>query len=168
MFFAGNSDNCQFNQKYIVIHISGTMEQTTQVYLRLRPSKTSQSTFKIDGNSITVKKEQKYDFTHIFEPTATQAEIYEASVRKYVESSNSFTAMSCGASGAGKSYTMIGDSKSPGIIPRALDNIFGVHNVSKEPIIKPFEDSIVILNDDAVKVEKSKREKMFQTGNEFQ
>lgn len=153
----------QFSSTFIAIHIApnytkrNIMDQQTEVYLRTRPSTNCGSVIQIQGDAVKVDKDE-YPFNKIYGPLTTQADIDDSSIREFVESSTSFTAIAYGCSGSGKSFTMVGDAKQPGMIPRALQNIFSCYNVSSEPIIKPFGESYAVLNNDQISEEKRKRE----------
>jgi Kinesin motor domain len=68
----------------------------------------------------------KYD--KVFSESATQEEVYEAvstHVNATVRGYNT-TIFAYGSTGSGKSYTMTGEGPFPGIIPRAINEIFSV------------------------------------------
>lgn len=76
--------------------------------------------------SVSAVDDKFYSFDKVFLEDSTQEEIYEfvseqvlATVRGY----NS-TIFAYGVTGSGKSFTMTGNKQSPGIIPRAIGDIF--------------------------------------------
>ncbi|XRB09514.1 kinesin motor domain-containing protein [Pycnococcus provasolii] len=99
-----------------------------------------------DGKSVTVdrsgnhgnqdnhenyesKQQTTYTFDHVFDPNATQSDVYEAAVRPVVD--NVFagfhaTIFAYGQTGSGKTFTMEGRGPmdQPGAIPRAVADVF--------------------------------------------
>lgn len=76
--------------------------------------------------SVSAVDDKLYTFDKIFPEDSTQEDIYqhvaqhvEATVRGY-----NTTIFAYGATGSGKSYTMTGDKNAPGIIPRAIGDLF--------------------------------------------
>lgn len=70
---------------------------------------------------------KKYTFTKIFPSGSTQNELFCEIVKpkllKFINGSN-YSLLSYGASGSGKTYTIVGTAEEPGIIPRSLEYIF--------------------------------------------
>lgn len=52
----------------------------------------------------------------------------------------SFTLLTYGASGSGKTYTVMGTVNSPGLVPRALEYLFKLVDAAQVPIFKPTEN----------------------------
>ncbi|GBG32929.1 Kinesin-like protein 6 [Hondaea fermentalgiana] len=71
--------------------------------------------------------QHEYQFDQVFGSEATQQDIYEATTQAIVMDAlrgvNS-TVFAYGATGAGKTHTMLGNPNDPGIIPRALVDLF--------------------------------------------
>ena len=68
-----------------------------------------------------------YDFDSVFDETSTQEEVYKSTAAPLVRSvMEGFcaTVFAYGATGSGKTYTMIGTPANPGIMARAVDDIF--------------------------------------------
>lgn len=87
-----------------------------------------------DGSENKNNKEKIFRFRKIFTIDATQVEVYEdiADVVSSTIKGYNATIFAYGAYGAGKSYTMFGNNNnSPGIIPRAIENVFQHVNNSK-------------------------------------
>ena len=61
---------------------------------------------------------------------------------------------SYGVSNSGKTYTILGQ-KSPGVLPRALTQVFSEYDghIAQYPCLKVISDQITILNDDQVEAE---------------
>lgn len=72
-------------------------------------------------------KETQYIFKHIFEPQATQREVYNAVAQPLVENlirgKNSLL-FTYGVTGSGKTFTMTGNHRDRGVMPRCLDALF--------------------------------------------
>jgi hypothetical protein len=90
--------------------------------LRLMPPEGVYGTRK----NVSAVDDKIYTFDKIFKESASQEEIYEyvaqqvqATVRGY-----NTTIFAYGVTGSGKSYTMTGNKQNPGIIPRAIGDIF--------------------------------------------
>lgn len=110
------------------------IEGTIQTFLRLKPNQHSECfNWSINEannilNFLTTEGNLKSSvaFDHIFRPDVTNEDILYA-VRPIVklafEGSN-VCVMTYGVSGTGKSHTMIGDEKEPGIIPKSIDFLF--------------------------------------------
>ncbi|XP_063916850.1 kinesin-like protein KIF19 isoform X2 [Zophobas morio] len=71
--------------------------------------------------------DKQYSFDVVFGEESTQEEVYEittSSLVKDVLNGYNATVFAYGATGAGKTHTMVGDSSQPGIMVRALNDIF--------------------------------------------
>lgn len=93
------------------------------------------------SNRTNVKVKKAYNFSHIFDDSnGSQAEIFNHAIRdnlnKFVEGQD-FTIMTYGASGSGKTYTLMGNDAEPGIIPRFLEALFARVQVGRLPNYKP-------------------------------
>ncbi|KAL0243063.1 hypothetical protein GEMRC1_005624 [Eukaryota sp. GEM-RC1] len=118
-----------------------------RVCIRPRPATEQESKngtcLSIEQNSITVKKEQyqaaankSFLFDAIFQPNASQADIYESVgkpvVNDVLEGFNG-TILAYGQTGTGKTYSLGNfDPSNYGIIPRALTHIFEQVREDKE------------------------------------
>ncbi|CAG9772401.1 unnamed protein product [Ceutorhynchus assimilis] len=93
---------------------------------------------KRDGSTVL----RKFKFSSIFDPDASQEYVFDSIIKEKIVdfiNGNNSTVLAYGASGSGKTFTMIGTEEQPGIIPRSLDYFFrtvGSH-VNKKPIVKP-------------------------------
>ena len=83
---------------------------------------------------ITKTKEKQYAFDFAFDEETTQEDIYhfttEMLINKVMEGFNA-TVFAYGATGSGKTYTMVGDDKNPGIMIRAISDLFNALNQVK-------------------------------------
>lgn len=64
-----------------------------------------------------------FGFTRVFSPSAGQAEAYESTMRPLVDdvfASQNALLFAYGMTNAGKTYTVLGEDGSPGLIPQAL------------------------------------------------
>ncbi|CAG9312138.1 unnamed protein product [Blepharisma stoltei] len=79
------------------------------------------------GSKIRRNKPETFIFDYVFNETASQKEIFEKSTLTLIDGVlNGFnsTIFAYGATGTGKTYTMIGDGNSAGIIPAAFTDLF--------------------------------------------
>ncbi|CAN0067936.1 unnamed protein product [Pylaiella littoralis] len=80
------------------------------------------------GHSRTINRQAKdFGFTRVFSPTAGQAETYESTMRPLVDdvfAAQNALLFAYGMTNAGKTYTVLGEDGSPGLIPQALTDTF--------------------------------------------
>ena len=72
-------------------------------------------------------KQYKYNFDYAFNENTTQEEIYNLTAKNFISNIlNGFnsTIITYGGTGTGKTYTMIGNGKEPGIIIRIINDLF--------------------------------------------
>ncbi|CAH0546445.1 unnamed protein product [Brassicogethes aeneus] len=111
-----------------------------------------------EGDKVT----KKFEFSEIFGPNATQNEVFDNIIKPkllgFINGKNS-TLMTYGASGAGKTFTIIGTASNPGLVPRTLEYLFRtIPQLSQIIKVKPNPNgSIAILNDIEIREEKHKR-----------
>ncbi|XP_043101677.1 kinesin-like protein KIF20A [Puntigrus tetrazona] len=109
----------------------------------------------------------KFSFSQIFGPTCTQAEFFEGTissqVHDFVHGKNALV-FSYGVTNAGKTYTIQGSPKEPGILPRALEVVFK-HIAGRQyehMDLKPYLSSDVQkLDSEQLKVEKNAKAVLF-------
>lgn len=65
---------------------------------------------------------------------------------KKLPEGHSFTLLTYGASGSGKTYTLMGTVASPGLVPRSLEYVFRVVDAAQTPIYKPSDGGADKLN----------------------
>lgn len=127
--------------------------ETVQVFVRIRPEEVTSSigqgqgtkcasllderTIRLtppDGTSGLMRKavsavdDRLFSFDKIFSEDCSQEDIYK-NVSTYVKATvrgYNTTIFAYGSTGSGKSYTMTGTSACPGIIPRAISEIFSI------------------------------------------
>ncbi|XP_068565617.1 kinesin-like protein KIF20A [Cebidichthys violaceus] len=130
----------------------GAEQQTMRVYLRVRPFSKEELcdqedqgcvviennqtvTLKAPKGSATMKSSEKgvgtslhkFSFSQIFGQEMTQSDLYEDTVKSqmsgFLDGKNALI-FSYGVTNAGKTYTIQGTPKEPGILPRVLDATF--------------------------------------------
>ncbi|XP_037311862.2 kinesin-like protein KIF20A [Pungitius pungitius] len=130
----------------------GAQQQTMSVYLRVRPFSKEELadnedqgcvviennqtvTLKAPKGSATLKSSEKgigtslhkFSFSQIFGEEMTQSELFEDTVKSqmfdFLDGKNALI-FSYGVTNAGKTYTIQGTPKEPGILPRVLDATF--------------------------------------------
>ncbi|KAI5188711.1 kinesin family member 22 [Nematocida sp. AWRm77] len=101
--------------------------------LRIRPphKSTGSEEVKIAGKTIVVGKNQNeevvYGFDACYRGQSTQEDMFkevEPCLDNIARGINT-TVMAYGATGSGKTHTMLGSASAPGIIPRLVDSLFG-------------------------------------------
>lgn len=79
------------------------------------------------GTGVGPQKEIQYVFKHVFEGTATQRDVFttvaQPLVQNLINGRNSLL-FTYGVTGSGKTFTMAGDIKHRGVMPRCLDLLF--------------------------------------------
>ncbi|XP_028289330.1 kinesin-like protein KIF20A [Parambassis ranga] len=172
--------------------VSGAEQQTMSVYLRVRPfSKEELSdnedqgcigiensqmvTLRAPKGSATMKSSEKgigvsvhkFSFTTIFGPETTQAELFEHTVKSqmsdFLDGKNALI-FSYGVTNAGKTFTIQGTPKEPGILPRVLDATFyyiGGHQYEGMDLKPYLRDGAQFLDPDQVKLERSAKAAVF-------
>ncbi|XP_018575548.1 kinesin-like protein subito [Anoplophora glabripennis] len=118
-------------------------EHNLQVFLRIKDGIPFENLYSIDGDNLicnvpdgsralrNIKEGESmtkmYSFTKIFNPQIKQIEIFNSIVRAkmlgFINGRNS-TLLAYGASGSGKTFTIVGTAEEPGVIPRALEYVF--------------------------------------------
>ncbi|XP_030022878.2 kinesin-like protein KIF20B [Manduca sexta] len=132
--------------------------ELVQVYLRLKPCNERSNLYEVRSDRCLVTSldtataghgrrtqhnvSKMYTFSKIFRPDCTQKEIFEQVVRdnlKKLPDGQSFTLLTYGASGSGKTYTLMGTVSSPGLVPRSLEYVFKLVDAAQQPLYKPGE-----------------------------
>lgn len=118
-----------------------TGESKLPVYLRLKPKKvkadgSDQFISIVPGNTQVVVEPPKggraasketFSFSGVYDPTTTQLKLYQATVFPLVENvlrGNDSLFFTMGASGSGKTHTILGHKRTPGMVHLAVDTIF--------------------------------------------
>ncbi|CAD8208743.1 unnamed protein product [Paramecium pentaurelia] len=121
------------------------------VAIRVKPVQQTFKTIIVNGSTVTLLdpelefnnpvdilkknriKDTSYEFDLVFDQQADQKEVYEKSAEPLLDdliSGQNVTIFAYGATGSGKTHTMMGNQNQQGIIPRALNDLFG--RLSKE------------------------------------
>ena len=81
----------------------------------------------IDNQKAKTTKEQQFHFDMVFDKKTTQKEVYEKSTKflitGIIDGFNA-TVLAYGATGSGKTYSMLGTQKEPGLMQRSVIDIF--------------------------------------------
>lgn len=171
--------------------------QTMSVYLRVRPFSKEELgnnedqgcvviendllvTLKAPQGSATLKSSErgigtsihKFSFTQILGPDTNQATLFEETVRGQMSdflNGNNALIFSYGVTNAGKTYTIQGSPRDPGILPRVLDFTFQhIRGDQYEAMdIKPhLRNDAVFLSAEKVKQERSIKAAVFASCKE--
>lgn len=149
-------------------------EGTVKVCLRLRPhlkNNPVRLAFKIQENTLLAKSsddnstERQYTFSDIFNDSVSQAQVYESCIKTAISNitgDRGATFLTYGTSGSGKTYTLLGSNNSPGIVPRAIEQVFVENSklISPQPNLKIDKTTIQTLDDESVRDEINKVESM--------
>jgi kinesin family protein 18/19 len=95
-------------------------------------------------------REQHYAFDFAFDRNSTQQEVYDNSskflIQGVIQGFNA-TVLAYGATGAGKTYTMLGTGKEPGIMVRSLGDLFSLISSMKEKDFKVKLSYVEVYNE---------------------
>ncbi|KAJ3123214.1 Kinesin-like protein kif19 [Nowakowskiella sp. JEL0407] len=89
------------------------------------------------------KREWRYNFDIVFPDTALQIEVYEKTTKPQIDwVLNGFNAsvFAYGATGAGKTHTMLGTESNPGVMALALIDLFD--RIDNRNIVRPSNQSV--------------------------
>ncbi|MEQ2220102.1 hypothetical protein ILYODFUR_001885 [Ilyodon furcidens] len=164
----------------------GAEQQMMQIYLRVRPFSKEELSANEDQDCVVIEDGQtvslnapkgsanmkssekgiglsihKFTFSKVFGPQTTQGELFEDTVKSqvfdFLEGKNALI-FSYGVTNAGKTFTIQGTLKDPGILPRVLVATFhymGGHQY-KEMDLKPYlRNGAQCLDPDQVKQERT-------------
>ncbi|XP_039050073.1 kinesin-like protein KIN-7N [Hibiscus syriacus] len=121
------------------------------VAVRVRPpisqENPSGAFWKVEDNRISLHKLQgspisglSYAFDHVFDENCSSSEVYELLTKDIIHAAvDGFngTAFAYGQTSSGKTFTMNGSSSDPGIIPRAVNDLFQIINtIDREFLIR--------------------------------
>ena len=107
-----------------------------------------------DPNTINKKtnliKEHQFFFDYVFGPSSTQEEVYQNTTKKLlpgiIDGLNA-TVFAYGATGSGKTYTMLGTINKEGIMTRSITDLFKLVNNKKNNEFKMEVSYIEIYNE---------------------
>ena len=166
-----NSNNINFNSNTIILNNNANNKKSSiTVAIRIRPLNkneldissveciraiNSTSLLVTTDSSINNKKsnqikEQQFFFDYVFDKNTSQQAIYENTTKNLltgiIDGFNA-TVFAYGATGSGKTYTMLGTSKEKGIMPRSISDLFKLLNVYKNKDFKMNVSYIEIYNE---------------------
>eukprot|EP00064_Thunnus_orientalis_P008434 superscaffoldBa00001001_g8457 len=176
---------------------SGAEQQTMRVYLRVRPFSKEELSDNEDRDCVVIENSQmvtlhapkgsatmkssekgigmslhKFSFSQIFGPETTQAELFEVTVKSqmsdFLDGKNALI-FSYGVTNAGKTFTIQGTSKEPGVLPRVLDATFQYTGGRLYEVmdLKPYlRNDVQLLDPDQVKQERSTKAAIFASFKE--
>ncbi|CAL9697725.1 unnamed protein product [Knipowitschia caucasica] len=187
--------NDQLNEK--VRKLSDCEPQTMGVYLRIRPFSKEELSNWEDQECVVIEDEQtvtlnapkgsatmkssekgiglsihKFSFTQIFGPDTDQATMFKETVQCQMSdflNGNNALIFSYGVTNAGKTYTIQGSPKDPGILPRVLDATFQhISGHQYEAMdVKPYlRNDAQFLTSEQVKQEKGIKASVFASCKE--
>ncbi|XP_050300141.1 kinesin-like protein subito isoform X2 [Anthonomus grandis grandis] len=160
----------QGSLEYYMLEDEEKVDDTLNVYLRIKQSTRplDSTLYRIEQNILITRIPEdslaprnqadrkkinqilykKFYFTGIFDADATQVDIFNYVVKKkllsFINGKNS-TLLAYGASGAGKTFTMVGTADQPGIIPRSLDYLFRTIGNGGKPTVQPYQNNNILL-----------------------
>nr|XP_046227962.1 kinesin-like protein KIF20A isoform X2 [Scatophagus argus] len=175
----------------------GGEQQTMRVYLRVRPfskeelwdnededcvviENTQTVTLNAPKGSATMKSSEKgigmslhkFSFSQIFGPETTQSELFEDTVKSqmydFLDGKNALI-FSYGVTNAGKTYTIQGTPKEPGILPRVVGATFrhiGPHQYEGMDLKPYLRNDAQCLDPDQVKQERNAKAAIFASVKE--
>ncbi|KAK3755909.1 hypothetical protein QZH41_019437 [Actinostola sp. cb2023] len=82
-------------------------------------------------------REKQYVFDHSFGPVSSQNDVYKVTTKPLIENvvtGYNATVFAYGATGAGKTYTMLGSDNRPGIMGLTLNDLFAHMESTKEDV----------------------------------
>uniref|UniRef100_A0A669ETE9 Kinesin-like protein n=1 Tax=Oreochromis niloticus TaxID=8128 RepID=A0A669ETE9_ORENI len=149
--------NTSLQQACVVIENSQTVTLNAP-----KGSATMKSSEKGIGMSL-----HKFSFSQIFGPDTTQAELFENTVKNqmsdFLDGKNALI-FSYGVTNAGKTFTIQGTPKEPGILPRVLESTFqyiGEHQYQGMDLKPYLRNGVQSLDFDQVKQERSTKAAIF-------
>ncbi|KAJ3344973.1 Kinesin-like protein kif19 [Entophlyctis luteolus] len=72
-------------------------------------------------------REKSFEFDSVYPDSSSQKDVFEGTTKElinYVLQGFNATVFAYGATGAGKTYTMIGTTENPGVVPQTLEHLF--------------------------------------------
>ncbi|XP_019645474.1 PREDICTED: kinesin-like protein KIF19 isoform X1 [Branchiostoma belcheri] len=96
-------------------------------------------------------REKQYVFDYSFDGRSSQEEVYAHTTRPLIESvieGFNATVFAYGATGAGKTYTMLGTDHEPGVMARSLNDLFeGMYRTSENMVYQVSMSYLEIYNE---------------------
>ena len=87
-----------------------------------------ESSVRVGGHTASSTKSLNFTFDAVYDGSSTQEQVYigaaQPAVAQLFEGYNA-TIFAYGQTGAGKTWTMLGNNENPGVIPRAINQVTG-------------------------------------------
>jgi len=151
-------------------YLKNNQKSQITIAIRIRPLSQNEkelsdieSVTAINSNSLSVSSEnsakknsqikyQQFFFDYVFDKTATQQEIYTKTTKNLLESiieGYNATVFAYGATGSGKTYTMLGINENErGIMPRSVIDLFKMLNKRKNKEFRLSVSYVEIYNEE--------------------
>ena len=181
--FATTQTNNMTTANMTTCSSASTATETANVFLRLRPLRDhhqewddmriqGDQTLSISSQAVAQRREMEKTFTFsgIFDSEDEQRTVYQQSVKKLIENDRDAVVLTYGTSASGKTYTMLGTSDNPGIIPRSLYSIFGRYdkNIQSTPVVKTEAGKLSFLADADIEKEKRASEEFLRAASQIE
>ncbi|XP_077563537.1 uncharacterized protein LOC144179168 isoform X2 [Haemaphysalis longicornis] len=167
--------------RQIVLNL--TTSSALNVYVRLRPrvggkpfsnpaiKPRSDTTVETTTATAEHQQQKRFSFTKVFTELTGQSQVFEEAMRSpldaFVEGKNVLL-FAYGPTASGKTHTMQGPLKDPGIVPRTLDRLFKLlgSQVCKGAPVRPdcFEDVVPLNSEEEAAVLALKQELLAERG----
>ena len=115
----------------------------------------SNTSLSVSGDNLNKKnnqiKEQQFFFDYVFDKNSSQQEIYTKTTKPLLEGiieGYNATVFAYGATGSGKTYTMLGTQTERGIMPRSVTDLFKILQNHKKKEFKIQVSYIEIYNEE--------------------
>ena len=121
------------NQKEKEINPKPTIKIMNRKIVILQDPNSNTNNYNLNNN--TRSKEQTMAFDYVFDQNETQDQIFNSTTKFLLDGVvNGFnaTVFAYGATGAGKTYTMLGNEDNPGIMPLTISELFNKINSYKD------------------------------------
>jgi hypothetical protein len=132
-----------------------TKEETVKTFCRMRQSEKMTDAYKIfnDNTKLTIDDKnsniKSFIFTKIFAPISDQNEIFQTIciplIDDMINLQKSGLIFTFGLTNSGKTYTIVGDTSNPGILPLTMKYVFDIVNTQN---INIYCNYIEIYNED--------------------
>ncbi|RKP07309.1 P-loop containing nucleoside triphosphate hydrolase protein [Thamnocephalis sphaerospora] len=125
---------------------NGSGEHRIKVLCRVRPflpHENKDDTIAVNGNSLEISNVRsraeayRFSFDACYDALVTQEQLFKRDVQPLIDNvfkGLSTTVFCYGVTGAGKTHTIQGSDREPGIIPRTMRSLFGTKKRSREPM----------------------------------
>ncbi|KAG9442663.1 hypothetical protein H6P81_018517 [Aristolochia fimbriata] len=130
----GGEVNKKLLRKGNVQKIVEKKNKSNEICLEVNDSRTVTLIAPLSFGSKRVKNEVYEGFSHVFPPNSVQEDVYNAVmeplVQDFMEGKSGLLA-ALGPTGSGKTHTVFGSPRGPGLVPRALQRLFNNNTPSE-------------------------------------